>query len=196
MFGAAVTAKLMPLLGRPSTVTTTFPVVAPVGTFTPMELALQKYGVAVVVLNLTVLDPCVSKKFEPEIEIDAPTEPEVWDKLPMLGAGSSVKLTPLLATVETVTTTFPVVAPVGTGTVILLAPHAVGAAVVPLKVTVLDPCGEPNPVPAIVTEVPTMPLLGERLVIAGPGCTVKLTPFVDVPLTVTTTLPVVAPIGG
>jgi len=57
----------------------------------------------------------------------------------MLGAGNTVKLTPLLITPETVTTTFPVVAAVGTGTVIELAPQAVGVAAVPLKVTVLVP---------------------------------------------------------
>ena len=51
----------------------------------------------------------------------------------------TVKFTPLLATPLTVTTTLPVVAPVGTGTVILVALHAVGVPAVPLNMTVLAP---------------------------------------------------------
>lgn len=150
--------------------TTTFPVVAPVGTFTPIEFALQKKGVATVPLNLTVLEPCVSKKFEPEIVIGVPTEPEFCERLPMLGGGSSVKLIPLLFTPPTVTTTFPVVAPDGTATEMLVLFHVGAAAAdVPLNLTVLVPCEEPNPVPVIVTEVPTTPMAGDRLVIAGPA---------------------------
>ena len=68
-----------------------------------------------------------------------PTEPECSERLLMDGEGSSVKATPLLATPPTVTTRLPVVAPDGTGAVIDVAPHAVGAAVVPLKVTLLVP---------------------------------------------------------
>lgn len=50
-----------------------------------------------------------------------------------------VKITPLLDTPFTVTITFPVVALAGTGTVTLVALHAVGVAFVPLKMTVLVP---------------------------------------------------------
>jgi hypothetical protein len=71
--------------------------------------------------------------------IGVPTEPEVCERLPMDGAGSIVKFTPLLATPPTVTTTFPVVVPAGTGTVMLVEVHAVGVAVVPLNVIVLNP---------------------------------------------------------
>lgn len=71
--------------------------------------------------------------------IGVPSEPEDWERLLMEGAGSSVKLTPLLATPATVTTTFPVVAPVGTGAVMLVEVHAVGVALVPLNAIVLDP---------------------------------------------------------
>jgi hypothetical protein len=45
----------------------------------------------------------------------------------------------LLATPPTVTTTLPLVAPAGTGTVMLVADHALGVAAVPLNVTVLVP---------------------------------------------------------
>ena len=40
-------------------------------------------------------------------------------------------------------------------------------AVVPLNVTVLVPCVEPKFVPVIVTDVPTAPDVGLRLVIVG-----------------------------
>jgi hypothetical protein len=63
-----------------------------------------------------------------------------------------VKATPLLATPFTVTTTFPVVAPAGTGVAMLVWLQVVVVAVVPLNVTVpLDP----KFVPVIVTAVPT-----------------------------------------
>ena len=70
---------------------------------------------------------------------EVPTPPEVGDRLVMLGAVETVKLTPLLATPLTVTTTLPVVAPVGTGATIDVALQLVGVAAVPLKVTVLLP---------------------------------------------------------
>ncbi len=75
----------------------------------------------------------------------------------MLGVGMTVKVTPLLATPPTVTTTFPVVAPLGTGTVMLVALQLVGVPAVPLNVTVLVPWVAPKFVPVIATEVPTGP---------------------------------------
>jgi hypothetical protein len=76
----------------------------------------------------------------------------------MLGGGTvTVKLTPLLATPPTVTTTFPVVAPVGTGTAMLVALQLVGVPAVPLNVTVLVLCVVPKFVPVIVTAVPIAP---------------------------------------
>lgn len=79
-----------------------------------MELALQLVIVAVVPLNFTALVPWVEPKFDPVIVTDAPTAPVVGNKLVMLGDATTVKLTPLLALLLTVTTTLPVVAPVGT----------------------------------------------------------------------------------
>lgn len=67
---------------------------------------------AVTPLKVTVLVPCVAPKSPPEIAMDAPGAPEVGFTLVMLG--TTPKLTPLLATPPTVTTTFPVVAPAGT----------------------------------------------------------------------------------
>ena len=78
MFGAGVvTVKLTPLLATPPTVTTTFPVVAPLGTGTTMLVALQLVGVPTVPLNITVLVPCVAPKFVPLIVSGAPTGPDV-----------------------------------------------------------------------------------------------------------------------
>jgi hypothetical protein len=122
---------------------------------------------------------------------DAVTAPEVGDRLVIFG--TTVKLTPLLAWLDTVTTTFPVVAPLGTGTTMLVALQLVGVAVVALNVTVLVPCVPPNVVPVIVTEDATAPEVGDRLVICG--TTVKFIPLLLTPLAFTTTLPVVAPDG-
>jgi hypothetical protein len=47
----------------------------------------------------------------------------------------------------------------------------------------------------MMTEVPTTPEVGERLVMLRGGDTVKLTPLLFTPLAFTTTLPVVAPVG-
>ena len=82
-----------------------------------------------------MLVPCVAPKFAPAIVTDVPTAPEVGLKLLMLGADVvlTVKLTPLLATPPTVTTTFPLVAPAGTGTAMLVALQFVGVAAVPLN---------------------------------------------------------------
>ena len=66
---------------------------------------------------------------------EVPTAPKVGLKLLMLGADVvlTVKLTPLLATPPTVTTTLPVVAPDGTGATMLVALQLVGVAAVPLN---------------------------------------------------------------
>lgn len=53
---APVTVKDTPLLATPPTVTTTLPVVAPVGTGATMLVALQVVGVVAVPLNVTVLE--------------------------------------------------------------------------------------------------------------------------------------------
>src|SRR5262249_12105999 len=103
--------------------------------------------------------------------------------------------TPLLATPPTITSTGPVDAPTGTGTTMLVADQLVGVAVVPLNVTVLVPCVAPKWVPAIVTDVPTGPLLGVSEVSVGGTVTVNARPLLARPPTVTTTLPDVAPAG-
>ena len=78
----------------------------------------------------------------------------------------------------------------------LVADQLVGVAVVPLNVTVLVPCVAPKFVPVIVTDVPTGPLVGDRLVtVGGDRHGERAAPLLATPPTVTTTLPVVAPAG-
>jgi hypothetical protein len=122
---------------------------------------------------------------------DVPTGPNVGFKLVIFGV--TKKVPPLLAKPLTVTTTLPVVAPAGTGAMTVVLFQLVGTALSPLNVKVLAPWALPKPVPVIVTEVPGGPILG--LKVAMVGATVKLTPLLAMPPTVTTTFPVVAP-GG
>ncbi len=195
MLGVGSTVKATALLATPLTVTATFPVVAAAGTGTTMLVALQLVGVPAVPLNDTVLVPCVAPKFEPVIVTGVPSGPDATLRLEMLGVGSTVKATALLATPLTVTTTFPVVAAAGTGTTMLVALQLVGVPAVPLNDTVLVPWLAPKFEPVIVTGVPTGPDRTLRLVMLGVGSTVKATALLATPLTVTTTFPVVAAAG-
>ncbi len=167
--GGGVTVNGEPLLDTPPTATTTLPVVAAAGTTATIDVALQLVtDVAVVPLKVTVLVPCVAPKLVPVMVTEAPTGPDVGDKLVIAGGGVTVNATALLEMPFEVTTTFPVVAPVGTTATIEVALQLViDVAVVPLKVTVLVPCVEPKLVPEMVTELPTGPEVGERLLIAG-----------------------------
>jgi hypothetical protein len=176
-------------------VTTTFPVVAPTGTGTTRLVADHVVGVAVVPLNLTVLVPMVVPKLVPVIVTDVPTGPLVGARVVRLGVGTTVNEMPLLAPPLTVTTTFPVVAFMGTGTTMLLADHIVGVVPMPLKVAVLVPLVAPKSAPVMVTDVVLGPLVGDRFVRLGIGATVNGTPLLATPPTVTTTFPVVAPTG-
>jgi len=166
-----VTVKPTPLLGAPLTLTTTLPVLAPLGTGAAMLVMLQLVGVAAVPLNVTVLEPWVEPKLAPLMVTEVVTRPDDGET-PVI-EGVMVKTAVVLAIPLTVTATLPVVAPEGTGTTILVALQLVGVAAVPLNVTVLLPCEEPKLVPVIVTEVPTGPELGDKPVM--PGVTVKLT---------------------
>jgi len=195
MLGAGTTVKLFPLLFTPLANTMTLPLAAPVGTVTAMLVAAHEVTLAVVPLNLTVPLPCGDPKFVPVTVTAAPTAPVVIDKLVMLGAGTTVKLFPLLFTPLANTMTLPLAAPVGTVTAMLVAVHDVTLAVVPLNLTVPLPCDDPKLVPVTVTAAPTVPAVIDRLVMLGAGTTVKLFPLLATFETVTTTLPVVAPVG-
>jgi len=144
-----------------------------------MLAALQLVGVALTPPKVTVLVPCVAPKFAPLIVTDVPTGPELGFRLLMLGAGTvTVKVKPLLTCPPTVATTLPVLAPLGTGTAMLVALQLVGVALTPPKVTVLAPCVAPKFAPLIVTEVPTGPDDGFKPVMLGAGTvTVNVTPL-------------------
>jgi hypothetical protein len=86
-----------------------------------------------------VLLPWLDPKFVPEIVTGVPGAPEVVERLVMFGDGMTVKLLPLLFTPLAKTMTFPVVAPDGTGTFIVVALQLVGVPAVPLNLTVLLP---------------------------------------------------------
>lgn|SRR5579859_757933 len=100
----------------------------------------------------------------------APTAPVAGESPVILGAGTTVKFTPLLTWPDTLTTTFPDVAPLGKVTVMLDEPQVVTEAVVPLNCTVLVPWVDPKLVPTIAMEAPMAAELGERLVIEGVDC--------------------------
>jgi hypothetical protein len=139
MAGLGMTVNATLLLSTPFACTITFPVVAPAGTGTAIEVPLQVDGVATVPLNVTVLVPWVAPKLLPAMVAAVPTAPELGVTVFMLGGGSTVNGCPLLGTPFIVTTTLPVVAPAGTGTAIDVALQAVGDATTPLKEIVLVP---------------------------------------------------------
>jgi len=101
-------------------------------------------------------------------------------------SGPIVKVRPLLAAPPTVTTTFPVVAAPGTRSPILVALQLLARpAEAPLNVTVLVTCVVPKLAPVIVTNEPTGPVVGLRLVIVGAGVIEKLTWLLASPKTTT-----------
>jgi hypothetical protein len=105
-----------------------------------------------------------------------------------------VKLIPSLTAPPTVTAKGPDVAETGTEVAMDVLLHEMTVAVAPLNVTVLPPWVVPNPVPVIVTAFPVFPEVGLTAVTLKPEEIVKLRPLLGAP-TVTTILPVVAPVG-
>jgi hypothetical protein len=157
--GGTVTVKFTPLLTIGVIVTVTGPLVAPAGTGAVICVSVQLLVLPPRPLKDTKLVrvPMVGPKFAPFMVTTVPTGPEVGLMLLITGGGVTVKGTPLLATPPTVTTTLPVVAPVGTGSTMLVALHVVGIPAVPLNVIVLVLCVEPKFVPVTVTVAPTGP---------------------------------------
>ena len=147
---------------------------------------------AAMVLNLTAVAPV---KLAPVIMTDVPTGPEVGEKLSILGI--TLKMAVLVAVPPAVVTLIvPVVAPLGTVVLIEVAERTVKIAAVPLKLTAVAPVKlEPD----MVMIVPTLPAVGEKVVILGAGVettTVNTAELVAVPFGVVTLIaPVVAPAG-
>jgi hypothetical protein len=195
--GVEITVNGKPLLDPATVVTTTFPVVAPTGTVVTIDVLLQLLTAATIPLNFTALAPCVAPRLVPAIVTVEPTSPEFGLSVESAGAPITVNGKPLLGPpAVVVTTTFPVPAPAGTtATMDVEVQVTMVVAAAPLKVTVLLPWLAPKFVPAIVTEDPTAPLFGVRLVIVGDGFTVNATPLLNPAAVLTTTLPEVAPPG-
>src|SRR5580700_7921754 len=141
--------------------------------------------------------PSVFPNFEPRSVTSVPPPPNFGLNSARSDPGMvTVKLDPLLACPPTVTTTLPVTAPAGTDVTMLVPLQLVGAACTPANVTVFVPCVVPKFAPEIVTAVPTTPELGLKFVMLGAlVVTVKVEPLLACPPTVTTTLPVTAPVG-
>lgn len=135
--GCAV--KLTPSLDALPTTTTTGPEIAFAGTEVVIDVLLHPMMVALAPLNVTLPPFWVAPKPVPVIVIGVPVFPEFGETELTLSAEEIVKLTPLLAAPPTVATILPVVAPLGTGTVMLISLQLVGTAVVPLNLTVLTP---------------------------------------------------------
>jgi len=196
MFGPlALMVNNCPALDNPPTDTTTFPVAAPVGTVATIRVADQLVGEAAVPLNVRVLAPCVAPKLEPEIDTLVPITPTLGERLETVGETGTVNKLGLLAIPLTVTTTFPVVVPGGTGAEMLFIPQLVAVAKVPLKEIEFVPCEGPKLLPPIVTDVLTGPEDGDKLEMVGPDNIVNELPLLAIPPAVIITFPVVAPVG-
>jgi hypothetical protein len=167
-----VTVKVTPLLATPPAVTTTFPVVAPDGTYAVMAVALQLVGVAVVPLKVTVLVPCVAPKFWPVSVTKLPTGPAAGLRLVMFGGHTIPKLTSLLDNWLTTTEINALVVPgekPGIVTTMLVSLQLFTVAAVEPTRRIFEPWVAPKLVPVIVTWVPTGPDKGFKPVMVGAG---------------------------
>ena len=88
---------------------------AKAGTVTTMEVFVQELTTADWAPNFNVLVPWVEPKLLPLIVRADPTGPDPAEKFVMLGGGITVKLTPELVLLPTVTVTLPVSRPAGHG---------------------------------------------------------------------------------
>jgi hypothetical protein len=193
-----VTVKFVELVAVPFGVVTEIePVVAPEGTVALIRVAFCTEKVAETPLKRTAVAPV---KFVPLILTEVPIGPLVGLNDVIVGApvAVTVKFVELVAVpLGVVTRIGPVVAPVGTVTVILVpAPFTVKpGAFTLLNETAVAPV---KLVPLIWTEVPTGPLVGLNDVIVGAPVvvTVKFVELVAVPSGLATAIgPVVAPAG-
>jgi hypothetical protein len=176
MFGAGTVNDVLLLATPVAVVTTRLPLVASAGTLALMLVLLHEVTVAVVPLNFTV--PVELPKLLPLMVTGVPAVPDSGVTELTTGGGTTVNVMPLLETPFAVTTTGPVVAPAGTGTTIEVSLQLEAVAGVPLKLTV--PVAMPNAVPEIVTDVPTAPAVGAKLLMFGAvavNVTMSLAPF-------------------
>ena len=167
------------------------PLFAPLGTTAVTWVSLTNAKVAAVPLNVTEMTPV---KRDPLIVTVLPTSP-LFGLMPAILGPLTVNVPGLVAVPAGVTSVIlPVVAPLGTTAVTLVALTNVKGAEVPLNATELTPV---KFVPLIVTVVPTPPPFGLKLLIVGPEpVTLKLVRLVARPEGVVSVIcPVVAPFG-
>ncbi len=185
------------LIVMPLTVMAIGPVVAPDGTVVVILVDDDAVTIAEIPLKVTKLLAGVVLKFVPAIVTGAPTAPFAGVNPVKVGVGATVKLFVLKMVMPlSVKEILPVVAPIGTVLVILVAAEAVTVAATPLKVKILSSGIVLKFEPLIITVAPTAPFPGLKLAIEGVGETLKLDPVVIViPFTVTDMAPEVAPAG-
>jgi len=163
--GGGTTVNALLLVAVPADVVTPMgPVEAPAGTVAWMAVSEVTENVALAPLNVTAVAPV---KLVPLIETLVPAGPLVGVKPLIAGDRTTVNallLVPVPAGV--VTATGPDVAPAGTVAWMAVAELTVKLALAPLNVTAVAPL---KFVPLIDTLVPTGPLEGVKLVIAGSG---------------------------
>src|SRR5258708_3211233 len=150
------------------------------GTGKAMLLSLQLEGIMVKPFQSTKLVPWVAPKLAPLTVTVAgtgpiPTGAQFEERDWMLGPG--VNAAPLLARPATVTTTFPGVAPIGTGTPSCVSLQLLGVPGIPLNVMVLLPCDEPKCEPVMPSSDPTGSVLLSMLLMVGGTKTVNGTPL-------------------
>jgi hypothetical protein len=126
-------------------------------------VSLQYLGTAAT--ELKVIVPVVAPKPVPSSSTTEPIGPEVGLRPLILGV--TVKVTPLLVKVPTVTVTNPVVARVGTATVIAVAVQGLPEPATLLKETELPAGDVPKFEPCTTTAVPVTPDVADRLVMTG-----------------------------
>jgi hypothetical protein len=92
-----------------------------------MEPAFQLAGVTVTPLNVRMLDPWVDPKLTPVIVIGLPIAADAGDK-PLMTGPAATENQSQVDMLPTLTATRPVVAPIGTATVIDESPQLIGVA--------------------------------------------------------------------
>ena len=136
------------------------------GTLVAILVEVAELTAANVVLNLTVSMTGFVSKFVPVIVTAVPAVPIVGVNPVIVGAPvPAVTVNGVLLVAEppgAVTVIGPVVAPAGTLATICVAVAEVTVPAVPLNVTVFWLAVVLNPVPLMVTEVPTGPLFGVK----------------------------------
>ncbi len=189
---ACDTLKFVALLAvPPAVVTATRPAEAPEGTVVVICVGEFTVNAAGTPLNLTAVAPV---RFVPVMTTEVPAGPLVGANDVIVGGGTTVKTTALVAVPPAVVTVIePVTAAKGTVAVIWVAEFTTKVAKKPANFTAVAPV---KFVPVMTTEVPTGPLVGVKNVIVGAGIAVKVAALVAVPPAVVTVIePVTAPVG-